>query len=122
MAGRNNALARPLHASGALAAIVGDGQVSRTRAVKTVWSYIKANDLQDPRDRREILADSRLEALVGSQRVSMLDLSRFIAAHLTEAGPQPGSQHSDGGRPERETAFRVLVRVKEWLPARTAVA
>jgi hypothetical protein len=133
MAPRNNALARPLCPSRELAALVGPGRISRAQAVKTVWSYIKANDLQDPRDRREILADARLEALVGSRRVSMLHLSRFIAANLGEAGAAANLGEA-GARSERPHSageatrvssgiapFRVLLRVKAWLPSRASV-
>jgi chromatin remodeling complex protein RSC6 len=42
-----NALQKPLQPSEDLAAIVGAGRLPRTEAVSKVWTYIKANNLQN---------------------------------------------------------------------------
>ena len=56
--GKANALQQPLRPSEALAAVVGPGPLPRTEAVSKVWEYIKSNNLQNPENRREILAET----------------------------------------------------------------
>lgn len=49
---------QPLRLSAELAALCGGEDVmSRPQVVKQVWKHIKANDLQNPNDRREIICD-----------------------------------------------------------------
>jgi SWIB/MDM2 domain len=59
---------KPLQPSTALAAIVGSSPLPRTEVVSKVWDYIKANNLQNPQNKREILADDKLQAIFGELR------------------------------------------------------
>ena len=59
--GKANALQRPLQPSEALAAVVGPEPLSRGEVVSKVWEYIKSHNLQNPENRREILADDKLK-------------------------------------------------------------
>jgi upstream activation factor subunit UAF30 len=79
---RPNALQRPLKPSRELAAVVGAGPLPRGEVVSKVWEYIKANGLQNPEDRREILADDKLEAVFGTKRVTMFEMNKHLARHL----------------------------------------
>ncbi len=79
---RPNALQRPLKPSKELAAVVGPGPLPRGEVVSKVWEYIKANGLQNPADRREILADDKLEAVFGKRRVTMFEMNKHLARHL----------------------------------------
>ena len=81
--GRANALQQPLRPSEALAAVVGPGPLPRTEAVSKVWEYIKANNLQNPENRREILADDKLGKVFGTDRVTMFEMNKHLARHLT---------------------------------------
>ena len=81
--GRANALQQPLRPSAELAAVVGPGPLPRTEAVRKVWAYIKQHGLQDPENRREILADARLEPIFGKKRVTMFEMNKHLARHLT---------------------------------------
>jgi chromatin remodeling complex protein RSC6 len=60
-----NALQKPLQPSKELAAVVGSGPLSRGEVVSRVWDYIKKNNLQNPENKREILADGKLEPVFG---------------------------------------------------------
>ena len=80
--GRANALQRPLRPSAELAAVVGPGPLPRGEVVSKVWAYIKANDLQNPQNRREILADSKLEPIFGAEKVTMFEMNKHLARHL----------------------------------------
>src|SRR3712207_5386559 len=80
--GKPNALQRPLRPSEELAAVVGPGPLPRGEVVSKVWDYIKSNNLQDPANRREILADERLGRVFGKDRVTMFEVSKHLARHL----------------------------------------
>ena len=79
-----NALQKPLNPSPALATVVGAKPLSRAEAVSKVWDYIKAHNLQNPENRREILADDKLRAVFGGQdKVTMFEVSKHLAQHLS---------------------------------------
>ena len=80
--GRANALQQPLRPSEALAAVVGPGPLPRGEVVSKVWEYIKANNLQNPENRREILADEKLGKVFGTDRVTMFEMNKHLARHL----------------------------------------
>jgi chromatin remodeling complex protein RSC6 len=83
-----NALQQPLQPSKELAAVVGAEPLPRGEVVSKVWDYIKKHDLQNPENRREILADDTLEAVFGKKKVTMFEMNKYLAQHLTppEAG------------------------------------
>ena len=80
--GGPNALQRPLKPSEELAAVVGPGPLPRGEVVSKIWDYIKANNLQNPANRREILADDKLGKVFGKDRVSMFEMNKHLARHL----------------------------------------
>ena len=81
--GKSNALQKPLQPSKELAAVVGPGALSRAEAVSKVWGYIRAHNLQNPQDRREILADDKLSKVFGQDKVTMFEMNKHLAQHLT---------------------------------------
>jgi upstream activation factor subunit UAF30 len=52
----------------------------RTDVAKQVWVYIKANDLQDPLKKREIVCDETLLKLLKKPRVDMFKMTGILAA------------------------------------------
>ena len=79
---RAGGLQKPLQPSKELAAVVGSGPLPRSEAVSKVWDYIKKNNLQNPENRREILADAKLEPVFGKKKVTMFEMNKHLAAHL----------------------------------------
>jgi upstream activation factor subunit UAF30 len=77
-----NALQKPLQPSKELAAVVGKDPLPRGEVVSKVWAYIKQHQLQNPADRREILADDKLEAVFGTKKVTMFAMNKHLARHL----------------------------------------
>ena len=76
----NPAFMKPLTPSAALGAVVGTKPVPRTEVVKKIWVYIKANKLQDPKNRRMINADAKLKVVFGGKaQVSMFDMAKHLA-------------------------------------------
>jgi chromatin remodeling complex protein RSC6 len=82
---KNNALQQPLQPSPALAAVVGSGKLARGEVVSKIWDYIKKNNLQNPANKREILADAKLKPVFdGKDKVTMFEMNKYLAKHLTK--------------------------------------
>jgi DNA topoisomerase-3 len=69
--------------SAELAAVIGHEAVARTEVMKKLWDYIKANNLQDPKDKRTIQCDAKLKTVFGKDSVGMFELAGLIGAHLS---------------------------------------
>lgn len=79
----NAAFMKPLTPSPELAAVVGKAPLPRTEVVKKVWEHIKANNLQDPANKRNINADAKLKAVFGGKtQVTMFELTKLVNGHL----------------------------------------
>jgi upstream activation factor subunit UAF30 len=44
---------------------------------------VKAHDLQNPQNRREILADDKLKQVFGKNEISMFEVGRGVNEHLS---------------------------------------
>ena len=82
MASKPNALQKPLQPSPELAEIVGSAPIARGQVVRKVWEYIRAHNLQNPADKREILADAKLKAVFGRDKCTMFEMNKYLAQHL----------------------------------------
>ena len=78
----NPALMKPLQPSKELAAVVGSKPLPRPEVVSKVWDYIKKHNLQNPKNKREIVADDKLEKVFGKKSVTMFEMNKHLAAHL----------------------------------------
>ena len=83
MAAKNNALNKPVNLSPALEAVCGKGPMSRAQITSKVWDHIKANKLQDSKDRRMINPDAKLGAVIGGDQISMFKMTAAVSKHLT---------------------------------------
>ncbi len=82
---RNNALSQPLKPSAELAAVTGSGNIARSDVVSKMWDYIKKNNLQNPQNKREIMADAKLKPIFGGKdRVSMFEMNKHLSNHLSK--------------------------------------
>lgn len=80
----NSGLMKPMALSEELADIIGKGPMPRTEVVKGLWVYIKKHDLQDPANRRNILADEKLKKIFdGKDVVTMFEMTKLVSKHLT---------------------------------------
>jgi DNA topoisomerase-3 len=71
-----------LKPSAQLAAVIGAEPVARTQVIKKLWDYIKANGLQDAKDKRSINADAKLLPVFGKPQVTMFELAGIVGKHL----------------------------------------
>jgi chromatin remodeling complex protein RSC6 len=78
----NAAFMKEMTPSADLAAIIGSKPVARTEAVKQIWDYIKTNNLQNPNNKRNILADTKLAKVFGKNEVTMFELTGLLGKHL----------------------------------------
>mgnify|MGYP003350836082 CR=1 FL=1 len=79
----NPALLQPLNLSSDLEAVVGKGPMPRSEVVKKIWEYIKKHDLQNPQNKRNILADDKLKPVFGGKKeVTMFEMTKLVSAHL----------------------------------------
>lgn len=79
----NAAFMKALTPSAELGAVIGTKPVPRTEAVKKIWVYIKANKLQDAKNKRNINADAKLKPVFGGKaQVSMFDMAKHLSKHL----------------------------------------
>jgi len=79
----NPALLKPMTLSADLEAVVGKGPMSRGEVVKGIWVYIKKHDLQNPKNKRNIIADDKLLKVFGGKKeVNMFEMTKLVSGHL----------------------------------------
>jgi chromatin remodeling complex protein RSC6 len=79
-----NGLQKVLQPSKELSAIVGSAPLSRGDVVSKMWAYIKQHKLQDPTNKREIVADDKLKPVFGGKaKVDMFEMNKHLAKHLS---------------------------------------
>jgi upstream activation factor subunit UAF30 len=80
----NSAFMKPMTVSDELATVVGAGPMPRSDVVKKLWAYIKKHDLQDPKNKRDILADEHLQKVFGGKKVvNMFEMTKLVSKHLS---------------------------------------
>ena len=81
---KSNSFSRPVTPSAALAAVVGAQPMPRTEVTKRLWDYIKARNLQNPANKRNILCDATLKAVMeGKDEVTMFEMTGLVGKHLS---------------------------------------
>ena len=79
----NAAFMRPMQPDAALGAVVGNNPIPRTEITKKLWAYIKKNNLQDAKQRRNINADDKLKPVFGGKgQVSMFEMTKLVNKHI----------------------------------------
>ncbi|SGZ49574.1 CIC11C00000002788 [Sungouiella intermedia] len=65
-----------------LQAVVGGARMSRPQVVKQIWVYIKEHGLQDPKDKRKVKCDEKLQAVFKKLVVGMFEMNKLLGNHL----------------------------------------
>ncbi len=79
----NKAFLKNIQPDQVLANVVGNSPMPRTEVVKKLWAYIKKNNLQDPKNKRNIVADEKLKPLFGGKDVvNMFEMTKLISKHM----------------------------------------
>jgi chromatin remodeling complex protein RSC6 len=80
---KTSAFMKALKPSAELAVVVGSAPLPRTEVTRRLWDYIKAHKLQNPANKRNILCDGPLRAVMGKEEVTMLEMSGLVGKHLS---------------------------------------
>ncbi len=72
----------PVQPSPELGAVVGNDKLPRSEVISKVWEYIKSKNLQNPENKREILADDNLKKVFGREKVTMFEMNKYISQHV----------------------------------------
>jgi chromatin remodeling complex protein RSC6 len=89
-----SALTRVFAVSPALKKFLGVTEISRPETMKRIWSYIKGHQLQNPQNRKEIICDEKLKAVLGKDIVGFTELAGLLSAHfpkVKKSSPAPES-------------------------------
>lgn len=81
---KTTAFMKALKPSAELAAVVGPEPLPRTEVTKRLWDYIKAHKLQNPVNKRNILCDAKLKAVMGKDEVTMFEMTGLVGKHLSQ--------------------------------------
>jgi len=64
--------------------VVGVDKLSRPQVVKHLWRYIKANELQNPQNKKEILCDGNLKAVFHVDKVDSFKMNKVLGQYVTQ--------------------------------------
>jgi upstream activation factor subunit UAF30 len=79
-----SAFNKAMKVSPELAAVIGGDARPRTEVTSAIWTYIKKHNLQDPKNKRNILADDKLKAVFGGKKtVTMFEMTALVSKHLS---------------------------------------
>ena len=81
---KNTAFMKALKPSSELAAVVGPEPLPRTEVTKRLWEYIKAHNLQNPANKRNIRCDAKLKAVMCKDEVTMFEMTGLVGKHLSQ--------------------------------------
>ncbi|XP_044507423.1 upstream activation factor subunit spp27-like isoform X3 [Mangifera indica] len=93
-----------------LQTLVGVSELARTEVVKKLWVYIKDNQLQDPKNKQNILCDESLHALFRVSSINMFQMNKALSKHIwpldKEDAPADSSQKEKRCKQEVEVRCR----------------
>jgi chromatin remodeling complex protein RSC6 len=79
---KTSAFMKPMQPSEHLSKIVGTEPLPRSEVTKKIWAYIKKHNLQNPKNKREILADEKLQPIFGTKKLDMFQMTKAVNKHL----------------------------------------
>lgn len=82
---RKGGFHKPMVLSQPLAELLGETTLSRPQTVKKIWEYVRARDLQDPSDKRQIRCDDAMRRVFKSDRVHMFTMNKILNQNLYAA-------------------------------------
>lgn len=69
--------------SAELREFTGEKKIARGQLMKVIWKYVKKHDLQNPKNKREILPDKKLGAVLGNKPIGMFKMAGKLSEHLS---------------------------------------
>jgi chromatin remodeling complex protein RSC6 len=56
--------------------------MTHSKRIRNDTAHIKKHKLQNPQNKREILADDRLQAIFGAKKMDMFQMAKAVNKHL----------------------------------------
>lgn len=97
----NSISVRKVLLSAPLQKFLGSEELPRTQVVKMIWQYIKEHDLQNPKDRREILCDEKMKPIFG-KKMTMFSMNKLLTKHLFNPDEIVKHEEEQKQTPEKE--------------------
>ena len=97
----NSISVRKVLLSAPLQKFLGSEELPRTQVVKMIWQYIKEHDLQNPKDRREILCDEKMEPII-DKKMTMFSMNKLLTKHLFNPDEIVKHEEEQKQTPEKE--------------------
>ena len=54
-------------------------EMPRNEVIKKIWEYIRENNLQNPKDRREIVFDGKMRKLFKKDKMNMFKMTKALS-------------------------------------------
>jgi upstream activation factor subunit UAF30 len=84
---KNGGFMKPMQPSEHLSKIVGVEPLPRSEVTKKIWAHIKKHKLPNPQNKREILADDKLQPIFGGKQLGMFQMTKAVNKRLTSSMP-----------------------------------
>uniref|UniRef100_A0AC35TZ57 SWIB domain-containing protein n=1 Tax=Rhabditophanes sp. KR3021 TaxID=114890 RepID=A0AC35TZ57_9BILA len=95
-----------------LSDLTGQRYMTRSDVVKFMWTYFKANNLMDPKDKRMVIVDERLKPIFPQKRIQAFVMMKTLKNHVKDP-TFLGSEHQE--------AIMVLLKENEEKAAEDAI-
>ncbi|XP_024463969.2 upstream activation factor subunit spp27 isoform X2 [Populus trichocarpa] len=86
--------------------LVGVPELARTGVVKKLWAYIREKNLQDPKNKRNIICDESLRSIFDVDSIDMFQMNKALTKHIwavrEEDAPSNSSPKKKGTKQGRE--------------------
>lgn len=60
-------------------AVLQVDKMARPQVVKQLWVYIKANDMQNPANKKEIVCDEKFRAMFNVDKIDMFKMNKVLS-------------------------------------------
>lgn len=77
---------KPKNLSPALAEFLGETKMTRPDVVKKLHEYFKEHNLQNPKNKKQILLDEKLQQVFKRKTTDYFHLNTLLTKHLTDPG------------------------------------
>ena len=119
--------AKPMKMSSELCAFLGVDKatlMARTDVTKEINKYVKANNLQNPENKRELILDDKLKTILtvpSDVTLTFFNLQRYMSHHYLKSDEEP-KEPTEPKTPVTDDKAPVKKVVKKVRPAPTAKA
>lgn len=115
---RASGFAKPMKLSEALTQFLGvdsDTMMARTDVTKEINKYVKAHNLQNPENKREIILDAKLRTIIkqnGDESITFFNLQRYMSPHyIKDDRPESAPVEEEAPKEEKKPVKKIVKKV-----------